>query len=285
MLNPVLKKEIKISTRTWKTPILVTIYVAILLSIMAFTFWAQGLDNYNPGVEPGFVRDLFVGMAYLQLFLVLFVSPSMTTAAISGEKQRSTFDVLLATRLSTRSIILGKLLAGLYKVFMLIVASIPVFSIIYLFGGIGIVDLFLFICVCMMSSLLMGSIGILMSTVFKRTTAATAITYGILLFLTVGVMMLTGAAYMMLDYYSSASGNMAYLLMYLHPFAPLSILMDLNLGLGISFLNFGSGNTGTLVNLMITLGIQLGISAACVLLAAKRINPIKKVKKVIGKVV
>lgn len=284
MLNPVLKKEIKISTRTWKTPLLVTIYVAILASIMAFTFWVQSIDQYNPGVEPRFVRDLFVVMAYLQLSLVLFISPSMTTAAISGEKQRSTFDVLLSTRLSTKSIILGKLLAGLYKVFMLIVASIPVFSVIYLFGGIGILDLFLFICVCMVSSLLMGSIGILMSTVFKKTTAATAITYGILLFLTVGVMMLTGAGYLVMEY-SQGSGDFAYYLMYLHPFSPLSILMDLNLGLGIDFLNFGSGSSSTLLNLVITLAIQLGISAGCILLAAHRINPIKKDKNVTRKVV
>lgn len=276
MLNPVLKKEIKTSTRTWKTPLLVSVYVGILLSIMAFTFWAQGLDTYNPGVEPRFVRDLFVGLAYLQLFLVLFISPSMTTAAISGEKQRSTFDVLLSTRLSTKAIILGKLYAGLYKVFMLIVASIPVFSVIYLFGGIGIIDLILFICVCMMSALLMGSIGIYMSTVFKKTTAASAITYGILLFLTIGVMMLTGASYLIIDNYASGSADLSYILMYLHPFAPLSILMDLNLGLGMNFLNFGSGNTSTLFNLFITLGVQLAISAGCVLLAARRINPIKK---------
>jgi ABC-type transport system involved in multi-copper enzyme maturation permease subunit len=278
MLNPVLKKEIKTSTRTWKTPLLVMVYVGILMSIMAFVFWAQSIDSYNPGIEPRFVRDLFVGLAYLQLFLVLFVSPSMTTAAISGERQRSTLDVLLATRLSTRSIILGKLYAGLYKVFMLIVASIPVFSIIYMFGGIGIVDLILFMAICMMSALLMGSIGILMSTVFKKTTAASAITYGILLFLTIGVMMLTGAIYLIMENYA-ATTDYAYLLMYLHPFAPLSILMDLNLGLGLDFLTFGSGSSDTLANLFVTLGIQLLISIGCVLLAAKRINPIHGSKK------
>ena len=278
MLNPVLKKEIKTSTRTWKTPLLVMVYVGILMSIMAFVFWAQSIDSYNPGIEPRFVRDLFVGLAYLQLFLVLFVSPSMTTAAISGERQRSTLDVLLATRLSTRSIILGKLYAGLYKVFMLIVASIPVFSIIYMFGGIGIVDLILFMAICMMSALLMGSIGILMSTVFKKTTAASAITYGILLFLTIGVMMLTGAIYLIMENYA-ATTDYAYLLMYLHPFAPLSILMDLNLGLGLDFLTFGSASSDTLANLFVTLGIQLLISIGCVLLAAKRINPIYGSKK------
>jgi ABC-type transport system involved in multi-copper enzyme maturation permease subunit len=278
MLNPVLKKEIKTSTRTWKTPLLVMVYVGILMSIMAFVFWAQSIDSYNPGIEPRFVRDLFVGLAYLQLFLVLFVSPSMTTAAISGERQRSTLDVLLATRLSTRSIILGKLYAGLYKVFMLIVASIPVFSIIYMFGGIGIVDLILFMAICMMSALLMGSIGILMSTVFKKTTAASAITYGILLFLTIGVMMLTGAIYLIMENYA-ATTDYAYLLMYLHPFAPLSILMDLNLGLGLDFLTFGSASSDTLANLFVTLGIQLLISIGCVLLAAKRINPIHGSKK------
>jgi len=282
MLNPVLKKEIKTSTRSWKAPMLVTVYVGVLLSIMAFTFWAQGLNEYNPGVEPRFVRDLFVGLAYLQLGLVLFVAPSMTTSAISGELQRSTFDVLLATRLSTRSIIIGKLSGGLYKVFMLIVASIPVFAIIYMFGGIGLIDLLLYVFVCMMSALLMGSIGILMSTFFKKTTAATAFTYAILLFLTIGVMMLTGAAYIMMDYYSGTT-DMANALMYLHPFAPLSALLDLKLGLGIDFLRFGSGGTTTMIDLIITLGIQLGISGLCVLLAAKRINPIKKVsRKVVG---
>lgn len=278
MLNPVVKKEIKTSTRTWKTPFLVMVYVGILLSIMAFVFWVQSIDSYNPGIEPSFVRDLFIGLAYLQLFLVLFVSPSMTASAISGERQRSTLDVLLATRLSTRSIVLGKLYAGLYKVFMLILASIPVFSIIYMFGGIGIVELILFIGICMMSALLMGSIAILMSTIFNKTTAASAISYGILVFLTIGVMMLTGAIYIIMENYTSAT-DYAHLLMYLNPFAPLSIFMDLNLGLGIDFLTFGSGGSNTLAHLFVTLAIQLLISIGCVLLAAKRINPIHGLKK------
>lgn len=279
MLNPVLRKEIKTSTRTWKTPLLVTLYVGLLLAIMSFAFWTQTVDSYNPTVEPSFVRDLFIGLAYFQLFLVLFLSPSMTTASISGERQRSTFDVLLATRLSTRSIILGKLCAGLFKILMLIVASIPVFAIIYMFGGIGFIDLLLFIGVCMVAALMMGSIGILMSTVFKKTTTASVISYGILMFLTIGTMMLTGASYLIADVYNSGSADLAYLIMYLHPFAPLSILMDLNLGLGLDLLNFGSGNSSTFANLFITLLIQMGIAAACILLAARKINPIKKSKR------
>lgn len=67
--------------------------------------------------------------------------------------------------------------------------------------------------------------------------------------------------------------------MYLHPFAPLSIFMDLNLGLGMDFLSLGSYSTDTLANLFITLGVQLGISVSCVLLAAQRINPIRRLKK------
>ncbi|MBN2899734.1 MAG: ABC transporter permease subunit [Clostridia bacterium] len=279
MLNPVLRKEIKTSTRTWKTPMMVTFYVGMLLLIMAFAFWTQVIDSYNPTVEPSFVRDLFIGMAYFQLSLILFLSPSMTTAAISGERQRSTFDVLLSTRLSARSIVLGKLLAGLYKIFMLIVASIPVFSVIYLFGGIGFVDLILFVGVCMMSALMMGSIGILMSSVFKKTTTASVISYGILLSLTIGVMMLAGATYLIVDNYGGYSADLAYLFMYLHPFAPLSIFMDINLGLGLDLLNFGSGNSSNFMNLFITLGIQLAISCGCILLAARRINPVGRAKR------
>ena len=55
--------------------------------------------------------------------------------------------------------------------------------------------------------------------------------------------------------------------------------MDLNLGLGLDFLTFGSQGSDTLVNLFVTLGIQLLISIGCVLLAAKRINPIHGSKK------
>ena len=279
MLNPVLRKEIKTSTRTWKTPFLVTLYVGLLLGIMAFAFWTQTVDTYNPTVEPGFVRDLFVGLAFFQLFLVLFLSPSMTTSAISGERQRSTFDVLLATRLSTRSIILGKLFAGLFTIFMLIVASIPVFAVIYMFGGIGFVELVLFIGVCMMSALLMGSIGILMSAVFKKTTTASVISYGILLFLTIGTMMLTGASYLVMDTYGNSSADIAYLLMYLHPFAPLTIFMDIHLGLGIDLIHFGSGSGNAFTSLFITLALQLGLSIVCILLAARKINPIKSAKR------
>src|SRR5699024_3051942 len=87
-------------------------------------------------------------------------------------------DLLLCTKMSAFEIIIGKLISSLAFILLLIISSIPLFSLVFLFGGItpgDIVTLFFFYIIIAM---VVGSISIFFSPIFKRTMVATVVTYG-----------------------------------------------------------------------------------------------------------
>src|SRR5262249_60699333 len=89
------------------------------------------------GVLAGFGGVLYWMFAMLQLTLMLFFAPLFTAAAVSYEKDRRTFTLLLMTDLSDLEIVLGKLVAGLLNVMAILLASVGLMMLCTLFGGIS----------------------------------------------------------------------------------------------------------------------------------------------------
>jgi ABC-2 type transport system permease protein len=127
----------------------------------------------------------------LQLVLIIFVTPATFSTAISGERQRQTLDLLLVTRLSSLGITLGKLIAAVSFDLLLLVCSLPIFSLVFLFGGVGpdhVVEVFLLL---VMIVLCFGSMGMLVSALSRRSNASTVVTYLLVLLLIPGLALVT----------------------------------------------------------------------------------------------
>ena len=80
-----------------------------LLFILSWTAWQQIMgwqDVRELGVMARFGNILYVMFAMLQLTLMLFFAPLFTAAAVSYEKDRRTFTLLLMTDLSDLEIVL-----------------------------------------------------------------------------------------------------------------------------------------------------------------------------------
>jgi hypothetical protein len=80
----------------------------------------------------------------------------------------------------------GKLLSALTYVFLLIIASIPLASLVFVFGGVGPEDLVRGYVVLFALAFGMGALGMLISALVKRTQTATVLTYVLVLALTIG---------------------------------------------------------------------------------------------------
>ena len=93
-------------------------------------------------------------------------------------------------------------MASLNIVMLLAVSSLPVFSIVFLFGGITVVDLLVMLVTLMISGVFVGSIGILFSVVCKKTTTATILSYS-------SILALIGGTYVMnyLVYHLTSAGE------------------------------------------------------------------------------
>jgi ABC-type transport system involved in multi-copper enzyme maturation permease subunit len=133
-------------------------------------------------------QEVFGALVLIETLLVVFLAPAFTSGAISLEREKQTLDMLAATPISSLAIVIGKLLSALAYVFLLILASIPLTAIVFVFGGVGPDDVIRAYAVLIVSAIGLGSLGLFISAAMQRTQGATVLTFFMVLFLTLGTM-------------------------------------------------------------------------------------------------
>ena len=108
-------------------------------------------------------QEVFGALVIVETLLVVFLAPAFTSGAISLEREKQTLDMLAATPISSLAIVVGKLLSALAYVFLLIVASIPLTAIVFVFGGVGPDDVLRGYVVLFVSAIGLGSLGLFIS--------------------------------------------------------------------------------------------------------------------------
>lgn len=189
--NPVLRRELQkraasifaaLSTVIWLL-VMVLVLTAVYFSAKADDrrFSASELENLG---QTG--RSLFEWILFFMLLFVLFIVPGVTSSTITGERERQTLVPLQLTLLSPSEIVVGKLSAALAFLALLMVATAPLMSVSFLLGGVGLLDVLIGLSVVLFTGLVLGSFGMLCSSFFNSTVAATVATYAISLVFFVG---------------------------------------------------------------------------------------------------
>ena len=188
--NPIVAKEYRTRMRTWRSPLAMTIYIVLLGGIGAAVFAAIATtQSINGGQAPsGLGQQLFLFLILFQVALLAFITPAITAGAISGERERQTLDLLFVTPIPPFSIIWGKLLASMSFVVLLLLLSVPLFSLVFLFGGIELDQVLAAFLVTAVTAMTLGFVGVAFSTLFRRTLAATVASYGAAFVLLVGTL-------------------------------------------------------------------------------------------------
>ncbi len=174
-----LAKELRTHLRRERFVWVIVIYL-LIMGLLGFGYlqrqnaFSPGYLSYLPnqiGAEP------FALLSLVQLFLIVFIAPAFTSTAINGEKERQTFDLLLCSKLSAFSLLAGKLIAGLVNVLLLIAASIPLFSLVFFFGGVAPTQVLSTIVVFVMTAIVAATFSLFCSTLLRRPTVSTAAAY------------------------------------------------------------------------------------------------------------
>jgi ABC-type transport system involved in multi-copper enzyme maturation permease subunit len=191
-LNPVIVKEMRAHVRGPRAFWLLTGYLAGLglLAYGLYRIVLSGMERaFGPGMPPqsAFIGQiLFMGLAFLEMLFVCFMTPALTAGTVSGELERRTYDVLMATPLRPASVLAGKIFASLTYANLLILAAIPLSSIIFLFGGVVLRDVVQVIGLMVIIAITYGMLGIFFSALTRRTGRATVLSYVVVLALTFG---------------------------------------------------------------------------------------------------
>ena len=174
--NAVLAQELRTRMRGWRTAAVITAYL-LVLSLIAVAVLESSINSqsFTMSTSASLGGALFALLSIVQMLLLLFLTPSSSAPAISGERQRQTLDLLLVTRLSTPSIILGKLFAALSFDVLLLVCALPLFSIVFLFGGVAPEQLAAAYAVFLCTVILLSSASLCISTLTRRSQASSVL--------------------------------------------------------------------------------------------------------------
>ena len=141
-------------------------------------------------LSPQIGQTLFSGLAFLELIMVCFITPAVTAGAISSEREKLTYEMLMATPLRPASILWGKLISALSYVLLLIFAAIPMASLAFTFGGIAPRDMLKVLVILVTVAVTLGTLGMFMSTWLGRTGRATVASYLAVLALLAGPLLI-----------------------------------------------------------------------------------------------
>lgn len=281
-INPVLQKELKIRMRGWRSAGMIGIYLVFMALTASFVMIMSRESYYRITFDPELALGSYTGLAIMQFVLISFISPALTTGTISGEREKQTLDLLLCTPMSPLSIVTGKLFASISQIILLIIASLPIFSIVFFYGGISIKELLELFGFFIIIAITYGSIGIFFSSYFKRTTAANVLAYGTIAFLCFGTIFLT--IFYIGIVYNYDYRNM-FPLLYINPIIGFSSMLWEQFGIGGVNLFPGliMGTSMTAANnvspWIVNLIFNIVLSAMLLLLSARKINPLKERRK------
>ncbi len=176
--NPVLQRELVVNLRMTRGFLLLFAYVA-LLGLLVYAAWPadQTLDLARPEEAKKLVNLFFFG----QYLLVSLMTPSFAAGAITGERERESYEMLLASPLRPGAIVLGKFAASLTPLAELMICSLPIVMLCLPLGGVSLYEVLAAYLAMICSVGLFGTISLWCSSVFTRTSASLVASYMLIL--------------------------------------------------------------------------------------------------------
>ncbi|MFT5196791.1 MAG: ABC-2 type transport system permease protein [Cellvibrionaceae bacterium] len=186
--NPITLKELRSRMRGRRAFVILSLYLLATCTIIFFTYLFLVIDNSTTATAGQFAgQAIFFLMVSIQMFLVIFVAPAFTAGAITGEKERQTFELLRTTLMSPRRFVFGKMISALGYVLLLIVSTIPLISLAFMIGGISWIEIIVSQAMLIAGAFTYSLMGLYFSSRMKTTLAATVTTYIVTLAILIGL--------------------------------------------------------------------------------------------------
>jgi ABC-type transport system involved in multi-copper enzyme maturation permease subunit len=178
LLGPIFVREWLTVPRRQRHYVVRTAYLG-LLWVLGLTAW-QATVGWSQTATLGdtarfglFVFQLF---AYMQLVLLIFFAALSGASAVTREKDRRTFILVLMTDLRNYEIVLGKLLGSLLPIVLLLLGMVPVLTLTLLLGGVAPIQVVQAGLIIAATSFVAGSLGGLVALWRDKTFQALALT-------------------------------------------------------------------------------------------------------------
>jgi len=172
---PLLRKELRALMRERRSWLIPAIYVLVLGAVVFM--YTLTLDSRRALQDLGQVLAGVV--AVVQIGAVILVAPLVGGAAISGERERGTLALLLASTAPRWAIGLSKAATCTLYVLFVLAASVPILALAWLFGGPDLSTLAGLLFTQVLQSAALVCVGLGFSSLFQRTWLAVLAAIGL----------------------------------------------------------------------------------------------------------
>jgi len=185
MDNPVITKELKGRMRGRQGFVMLTVYLMLISFFIGLVYLFLSMEGSIASGDPSYLQTvgkvIFSAVVLLELLMVSFIGPALTAGAISSERERQTFDLLRTSLLSGRALIFGKLSSAVVYLLLLIFTAIPVQSLAFFLGGVGVAEMVISTLMLVVSAIFFCALGLFFSSFAKRTLVSTVSSYATIL--------------------------------------------------------------------------------------------------------
>ncbi len=178
-VNPVLIKEFR-SRRFGRVhwiirTMVACVVISLFLAIQSTVFTEQWGVDIIGGI-----------MVVLQVGLVVIITPSLASGLISSELESGSWRLLLLTPVNSRRILVGKLLSVAVTIFLIVLATLPGYIVLMVIDFTLVTQIWQ-VCVCLlMTCIMVLAISSLVSSLFRTTATATAVSFSIVIMIFAG---------------------------------------------------------------------------------------------------
>ncbi|MGJ3237256.1 MAG: ABC transporter permease [Anaerolineae bacterium] len=191
--NAVSVRELRGRMRGVRSFAIITVFLVLMGSfvILLYLLRLPQLRSSDVIITGNLGQLLFFGVVGVELMLIAFIVPALTAGAITGERERKTYDLLQTTLLSAPAFIVGKMESALGYIVLLLLSAIPLQSIAFLFGGVSQTEVYVTFILLMATALLLGALGMFFSATVDKTMSSTVRVYVAAVLIVFGLPLLT----------------------------------------------------------------------------------------------
>ncbi|MDM7461206.1 MAG: ABC transporter permease [bacterium] len=178
--NPVIGREWRVRMRFGRAYLLQAAYLLFMILITALAYeWVMGdLQSLaNPYTVQQALLSFYWTVMGTLVSLIALIAPALTANAITLERERKTIDLLLATPLTARHLLTGKLIGSFGFIVLLLALTLPISAVSVLLGGVSFGDLLRAYVIIASGGLALCAIALFSSVYARNSTMAVLWSY------------------------------------------------------------------------------------------------------------
>lgn len=178
--NPVIGRELRVRVRVGRGYLLQAFYLAFMILVVALIYHAAITENpdlTNPVRVQSALVEFYRVVIIMLTALIVLIAPALTANAITLERERKTIDLLLATPLTARQLLVGKLMGSFAFILLLLALTLPVNAVSVMLGGVSFPDLLKAYLLIASGGLVLCAIALFTSVYARNSTLAVLWSY------------------------------------------------------------------------------------------------------------